>query len=99
MKNRISLDNPDYNQNQQVVIQDNKAKIVWIILSIIAVIFGSIIILTSQNHNQSKVKHGIHCDAYDDNGDGWVDRVYDRELKTWWKYTFSPGEFSMDDVE
>ena len=47
MKNRISLDDPDYNQNQQVVIQDNKAKIVWIILSIIAVIFGSIIILTS----------------------------------------------------
>lgn len=39
MKNRISLDDPDYNQNQQVVIQDNKAKIVWIILSIIAVIF------------------------------------------------------------
>ena len=31
MKNRISLDDPDYNQNQQVVIQDNKAKIVWII--------------------------------------------------------------------
>ena len=52
MKNRISLDDPDYNQNQQVVIQDNKAKIVWIILSIIAVIFGSIIILTSQNHNR-----------------------------------------------
>lgn len=25
MKNRISLDDPDYNQNQQVVIQDNKA--------------------------------------------------------------------------
>ena len=97
MKNRINLDDPNY--NQQVVIQDNKAKIVWIILGIIAVILGTVIILTSQNHNQSKVQHGAHCDAYDDNGDGWVDRVYDRELKTWWKYTFKPGEFSMDDVE
>ena len=44
MKNRINLDDPNY--NQQVVIQDNKAKIVWIILGIIAVILGTVIILT-----------------------------------------------------
>ena len=97
MKNRINLDDPNY--NQQVVIQDNKAKIVWIILSIIAVIFGSIIILTSQNHNQSKVKHGTYFDFYDDDGDGWVDRIYSREFKTWGKYTFEPGVLSMDDAE
>ena len=58
MKNRISLDDPDYNQNQQVVIQDNKAKIVWIILSIIAVIFGSIIILTSQKYSLQGTTQG-----------------------------------------
>lgn len=53
MKNRINLDDPNY--NQQVVIQDNKAKIVWIILGIIAVILGTVIILTSQNSGATKL--------------------------------------------
>lgn len=97
-ENRMSLADPNHNQNQQAMVQNNKNEKLRIILIIITVILGTVIILTSQNHNQSKVKHGAHCDAYDDNGDGWVDRVYDRELKTWWEYTFKPGEFSMDDV-
>lgn len=54
MKNRVSLDDPDYNQNQQVAIQDNKAKKLWLILGIIAAII--IIGVALQNGGSGKNK-------------------------------------------
>lgn len=53
MKNRISLDDPDYNQKQQVVIQDNKAKIVWFILGIIAAIIIVFAVFSTKNSKNS----------------------------------------------
>lgn len=37
MSNRIDLDDPDYSQ-ERVVVQDKKAKLLWVILGVIAVI-------------------------------------------------------------
>ncbi len=55
MKNRVSLDDPDYNQNQQVMIRDNKAKKLWLILGIIAAII-IIIGVALQNGGSGKNK-------------------------------------------
>lgn len=47
-KDRINLDNPSYNQNQnRVVIQDNKAKILWAILGIIAAVIIVVVAISS----------------------------------------------------
>lgn len=58
MNDRINLDDPNYNQNQQVVIQNNKAKIVWIILAFLVV--GIIIVtflLSNGENNKTSVQY------------------------------------------
>lgn len=70
-----------------------------LIMAAIGIVIIAFILGDGGNSNKSIVKHGVHCDAYDDDGDGWVDRVYDRDLGQWWEYQFQPGEFSMNDVE
>lgn len=55
MSNRIDLDDPNYNQNQnRVVIQDNKAKLLWVALGIIGfILIVSIIVLLSGSGDNS----------------------------------------------
>lgn len=48
MKDRINLDDPNYDHSQRVVVQNNKAKVVWLILGVIASIL-IIIAFTSQS--------------------------------------------------
>lgn len=49
MNKRINLDDPDYNQNQ-VTIQKNKAKIVWIVIVVLsALLIITAIVLQSGN--------------------------------------------------
>ena len=55
MEDRIILDDPDYNQNQQVVIQDYKAKKLWILLGVIAAILIVIVIVIAQSSNNHKL--------------------------------------------
>ena len=50
MENRIILDDPDY--KQQIIIQDNKAKGVWILLGIIALIITAIVVFTPHGNNK-----------------------------------------------
>lgn len=51
MSDRVSLDDPNYNQNQnRVTIQDNKAKALWVVLGIIAaILIIATIVLQSGN--------------------------------------------------
>ena len=70
-----------------------------VIATIVIIIIGFVLQNGDSGKNKSIVKHGTYCDAYDDDGDGWVDRVYDRDLGQWWEHQFQPGEFAMDDAE
>lgn len=96
------------NKNQNVdttpsFVKKNKRHLRLLFIICLIAMFAIVVIGLIQNKGKSKdngiVKHGSSCDAYDYNNDGWVDRVYDRELQQWWIHQFSPGELSMDDVE
>lgn len=68
-------------------------------LLVVAVIIFAIIASQSGNGGSgSKVKHGTYFDYYDDDGDGWVDRMYSREFDQW-NNSFQPGILSMDEAE
>lgn len=56
MSDRISLDDPNYYQNQQIVVQNNKAKIVWIILVFLVV--GIIIVTFLLSNGKSNKLNG-----------------------------------------
>lgn len=73
--------------------------IALLIIAAIAIAIAFVVLQNGESNSKGVVKHGVYCDAYDYDGDGWVDRVYDRELGQWWQYQFRPGEFSMDDAE
>lgn len=47
MSNRINLDDPNYDHSQRVVVQDNKAKILWVVIGIIAAILIVVYIMQS----------------------------------------------------
>ena len=99
MKDRINLDDPSYNQNQnRVATQDNKAKTLWVVLGVLAAILVVVAIMQSGNSSSgssgSIVKHGMYFDYYDDNGDGWVDRMYSYDLNRW--SNVPTGNLSMD---
>ena len=104
MRDRVSLDDPNYNQNQnRVVIQDNKAQKMWVVLGIIAVILiiATVVLQSGNNDSKSgnsagKVKYGMYFDYYDDNGDGWVDRMYSKDFDSW--HNIPMGNLSMDEV-
>ena len=52
MSNRIDLDDPGYNQNQnRVVIQDNKAKMLWAVIGVLAMVL--IVVAVTQSGNGS----------------------------------------------
>ena len=51
MSNRINLDDPNYDHSQRVVVQDNKAKILWVVIGIIAAVL--IVVVTLQSGNES----------------------------------------------
>lgn len=84
-------------------VKKNKRRLRLLFIICFIAMFAIIVIGLIQNDGKSKdngiVKHGVCCDAYDYNNDGWVDRIYDRDLQQWWNYQFSPGDLSMDDVE
>lgn len=103
MKNRINLDDPDYNQDQRIVVRDSQAKKLWVVLGIIAVIVIICTIAVSMNYNSKEsraegtVITGKVSDFYDDDGDGWVDRAYNRQVQQW--AYFNPGEYPLSSVQ
>ena len=51
MKDRINLEDPNFNQNEnRVVIQDSKAKMLWAVLGIVAAVI-IIVVVTMQSGN------------------------------------------------
>lgn len=58
MSNRINLDDPNYDQNQnRVTVQDNKAKMLWAVLGVIAVIVIIFVITLQSGSNGSSSKN------------------------------------------
>ena len=102
MSDRINLDDPNYNQGQ-VTIQNDKAKVLWTVLGALAgILIVAVIVLQSGSsgkkigNSASKVKHGMYFDYYDDNGDGWVDRMYSYDTGSW--RSIPTGNLSMNEA-
>ncbi len=61
-------------------------------------VFIFIVLPSISNHNDSgTVVRGRMSDFYDDDGDGWIDRAYHRQVKQW--AYFSPGEYHISSVQ
>lgn len=62
--------------------------ITFLVIAAFAIIFAVNILLLQDcsNHNKNKgtVVYGIVNDWYDDDGDGWVDRFYDKVQNKWY---------------
>lgn len=72
---------------------------VVIVIVVIACLFLESVPENGRDSRKSTVVHGEYCDAYDDDGDGWVDRVYDRTLRQWWNQHFYPGFLAIEDCK
>lgn len=62
------------------------ALITFLVIAVVAIIFAAIILQDGSSHNKNKgtVVYGIINDWYDDDGDGWVDRCYDKVQNKWY---------------
>lgn len=58
----------------------------FLVIAAVAIIFAVIILQDGSKHNKNKgaVVYGIINDWYDDDGDGWVDRYYDKVQNKWY---------------
>lgn len=66
MSNRINLDDPNYDQNQnRVTVQDNKAKMLWAVLGVIAVIVIIFVITLQSGNNGSGKSESVSQNPHD----------------------------------
>lgn len=73
---------------------------IWLLIVIMAVVIISGILEHStddKDKRKGEVFYGKISDIYDDDGDGWVDRAYNRTAGMWIYYL--PGELSMDSAK